>query len=171
MSLELCAPGAALAKQHELNASAARCVERRGTVGGLLVQVCPTRRSRAAGDAPSVTAAEEYAAHLQALYRRRRMATAGTAIRVFNFIAALSVPLDDTTLGEVAQDGRVRHLQVSCNLQLDPVEMSSSEVPRATGPQAGVLPWGLDRIDARIGIDGHYAAGAHRGSNSTVCTS
>lgn len=161
-----------IAKEAAYNASVKAC-ESHGSVTGLILQMCESVSSAAVGrrrTASNPTAAEEYAEELRSHRRRRGLSSVGqSAIRVFNFIAALSAPLDDMTLGAALRSSRVAQLQADCYAALTPTELAAPTAVSTTASQG--VPWGLDRIDARRGpptLDGQYDAGLHRGSNSTI---
>jgi len=167
--LSTCATATESAKALEYNASATRCTEQ-GYVAGLIVQVCARagQVGRSLGVEPrdsaqtrTVTPAEEYAGVLRAR-DRRKLTGVGNAYRIFNFVAALTAPLDH--LNEVLMDSRVAHVQADCYAVLTPVELAAT----SASTSSAAVPWGLDRIDSRTGLDGRFDAGEQRGWNSTI---
>ena len=121
------------------------------------------------------------AANLRRKWQRRRALLEGTngtneILFVYsqNVYHGLAARLDEQELSDVIASNEVAKVTPNCLIQLGPEEVTSESAPSARSTFAGVAnqenppSWGLDRIDARFGLDDNYTHGTADGSGTVV---
>ena len=135
-----------------------------------------SRRSR------SSSPQESFAAGLRARWRHRRLQEGkggrNEVLYVYSVVSALAARLDDEELTEVLASNEVEKVSPNCRIQLSPEENPPAggdrRLSESVAPAAAHVsfqenpPWGLDRIDARSGLDNNYTYGTADGTGTVV---
>ena len=152
------------------NSSAASCLAHQGSIVGTIITLCRPQARASGSTASSASPLDSYAQELRTRYiRGRRLKGASLLIRSLALINAVGTPFhfqEAAIVEDALSDRRVASVQVDCTLQLDEPPLAAAST--ALSDLAEAVPWGLDRIDARQGLDGHYDAGSQRGRDSTI---
>ncbi|KAL1528129.1 hypothetical protein AB1Y20_009493 [Prymnesium parvum] len=156
---------------------------------GYLVKLRPRVGTHSAS-ASSSSHGHDFASALKSRWQLRRSLQDGGGhpneiLFVYSdkLLEGLAARLDDAELDAVLQSDEVEAVEPNCNIRLSPIETESSPSTKSANStsirtwgtatksrtiQADPPSWGLDRIDARYGLDNSYSYGAATGSGVTV---
>ncbi|KAL1496014.1 hypothetical protein AB1Y20_014647 [Prymnesium parvum] len=156
---------------------------------GYLVKLRPRVGTQSSRLSASSSHGQDFASALKSRWQLRRSLQdgGGHANEILfaysdKLLEGLAARLDDAELDAVLQSDEVEAVEPNCNIRLSPIEAESSPSANSTNStisttwtatksrtiQPNPPSWGLDRIDARNGLDNSYSYGAATGSGVTV---